>query len=395
MSSVGGGTSIPYSPRIAETSKMSRKAVELGIGISLGIALFTAGCRVLARFHRLQHFLVDDGFFFLATITLIAGTTIFYIDIPYLYLEVDIQAGLQAPPADYIDQHKLELKLHSAFISLFVTSIFCVKFSFLFFFRMLIRQQKKLMWWWWTVFVSHIIGTLYVFFCQFIACVHYEKRFLIKCVGENVVQFNLYRVAGILDIITDILLISIPVLVLLNLHLNLRRKFALAGVFCLSIFMILIAILRIALINDWYVDGTLAFFLTQLEGCVGLMVVSVSAFRALYVARQTASKQRAQDHEIRLLKDPFRAIDLGSKRISLPWTRIESSHPLDSSRASPFPHQQLPPSGPPSPIHKDPRTHIQQLTEYQDQSRIRSMKPDLPLYKLKGTRVTRDLPSSH
>jgi len=42
---------------------------------------------------------VDDGFFFLAIVTLIAGTFLVYLDIPYLFLVQGVQAGLIAAPA--------------------------------------------------------------------------------------------------------------------------------------------------------------------------------------------------------------------------------------------------------------------------------------------------------
>ena len=89
-------------------------------------------------------------------------------------------------------------------------------------------------------------------------------------------------------------MISVPVLLLWNVQISPRRKFALWGVLCLSIFTAITAIITIAGGNTSHgqVDSAWVIFWQQAEAAVALIVVSVSAFRALFVARK-ASKAKS------------------------------------------------------------------------------------------------------
>lgn len=66
------------------------------MGLLLGIAIVVAGGRVTVRYLQFNRVTIDDGFFFLAVLTLIAGTILLYLDLPYVYLVEDIAAD---PPA--------------------------------------------------------------------------------------------------------------------------------------------------------------------------------------------------------------------------------------------------------------------------------------------------------
>ena len=152
--------------------------LQVSIGVLLGIAAVVAGGRVFTRFYNPRSFAVDDGFFCLAIITLIAGTTVLYLDVPYLYLQENVEAGLRAPPADFVSQLIHDEKLQNAATTLLGTTIMSVKFSFLFFFRHLIQRQKKLLIWWWCIFAFLIPTAAIVIFSDFIACPYSDARIL-------------------------------------------------------------------------------------------------------------------------------------------------------------------------------------------------------------------------
>ena len=95
-----------------------------------------------------------------------------------------------------------------------------------------------------------------------------------------------------MDIITDTFIISIPITLLWSVRVPLRRKVTLCGILCLSIFMIIIAIVRASLGHNalGQIDAAWAIFWLQVESSVAVIVCSVSAFRALFVAHQQAGK---------------------------------------------------------------------------------------------------------
>lgn len=107
-------------------------------------------------------------------------------------------------------------------------------------------------------------------------------------------QTATFESSCILDVITDALLISIPVLLLWNARLLVRQKFALCGILCLSILMIVIAIIRVVWgkASNGQVDSSWANLWLQVEASVGVIVVSISAFRALFVAQKTSKYER-------------------------------------------------------------------------------------------------------
>ena len=127
-------------------------------------------------------------------------------------------------------------------------------------------------------------------------------------------QNGTLRANAILDIVSDALrrshllrfampyilkapVISIPVILLWNVRINLRRKLALWGILCLSIFTAITAVIKVAggNISHGQVDTAWAIFWVQAEAAVAIIVVSVTAFRALFVAHQ-ASKQQVPAH---------------------------------------------------------------------------------------------------
>lgn len=84
------------------------------------------------------------------------------------------------------------------------------------------------------------------------------------------------------------LVVSIPIIVLKNSFLTRSTKFGLAIFLCLSIFMAICAIIRIAGFHYKGVeDDTWEFFWQQLEGAVAVMMASITAFRTLFVKQTT------------------------------------------------------------------------------------------------------------
>lgn len=92
--------------------------------------------------------------------------------------------------------------------------------------------------------------------------------------------------------------ISIPVILLWNVKINLRRKLALWGILCLSIFTAITAVIKVAggNISHDQVDSAWAIFWLQAEAAVAIIVVSITAFRALFVAHRTSKQQSPAHH---------------------------------------------------------------------------------------------------
>lgn len=280
--------------------KISQEAFQVSAGFLLGIAVMVAGGRISARFYKSHGVTVDDGFFFLAITTFISGTTVLYLDLPYIYLQENVEARLRAAPADLVSQLIHSEKLQDTATTLLGTTIISVKFSFLFFFRDLLRQQKRMLAWWWCIFVFLIPTAPILMFSNLISCSYFDERILVECVTPVALarQNGTLRATATVDIVSDALLISIPVILLWNVKINLRRKLALWGILCLSIFTAITAVIKVAggNISHDQVDSAWAIFWLQAEAAVAIIVVSITAFRALFVAHRTSKQQSPAHH---------------------------------------------------------------------------------------------------
>ena len=148
------------------------------------MALFVGFGRIYIRFRKQQQVQIDDGLHLFAIVTLIAGTALTYVDIPYIYLQESVESGSRAPPPNLIQQLLKSVKIQDAGVVLLCTTLLMVKMSFLFFFRNLLRRLKKMMIWWWCVVVFTIPSTIVLICSDFIACSYFDERIL----GEFLVE---------------------------------------------------------------------------------------------------------------------------------------------------------------------------------------------------------------
>jgi len=92
-----------------------------------------------------------------------------------------------------------------------------------------------------------------------------------------------------LDIFTDLLIISLPIILLSKVSISLKRKLILGMALCLSIFMIIICIIRVTTckLSNGIIDSTWLGLWQCIEINTAIILVSLTTFRSLY--RQGAS----------------------------------------------------------------------------------------------------------
>lgn len=92
-----------------------------------------------------------------------------------------------------------------------------------------------------------------------------------------------------LDIFTDLLIISLPIMLLSKVSISFRRKIILGMALCLSILMIVICIIRVTTckLPNGIIDSTWLGLWHCIETNTAILMVSLTTFRSLY--RQGAS----------------------------------------------------------------------------------------------------------
>ena len=104
---------------------------------------------MIVRARRMQKLHIDDYFLILAILTLICSFGLMMAGLSNLYLFDDVLAGKALPPTDLI-QIASNAALYFCLEKTFTwTTIYVVKFSFLFVFRSLVRRIKapEILWW--------------------------------------------------------------------------------------------------------------------------------------------------------------------------------------------------------------------------------------------------------
>ncbi len=106
-----------------------------------------------------------------------------------------------------------------------------------------------------------------------------------------------------LDIFTDLLIISLPIILLSKVNITFKRKVILGMALCLSIFMIVICIIRVTTckLPNGIIDSTWLGLWQCIETNTAILLVSLTAFRSLY--RQGASPGYATP--LRITKPSF------------------------------------------------------------------------------------------
>ncbi|KAL8690478.1 MAG: hypothetical protein Q9218_004087, partial [Villophora microphyllina] len=233
------------------TQRAQVRIAELGfkaaIGTFLGIAIALAIGRTYIRIILTHRITIDDGFFFLALTTLIAGTTTLYIDIPYLFIQQNVNPSTTVITPAFIQLLLRSLKIQSATDVLLSVTLFSVKFSFLFFFHGLLRRVRWLTVWWWCVLGMMVPLSVVFVCCIFIVCPYYDER---------------------------VLIITIPVALLWRVRISLHRKLVLGGILSLSIFTMIVSIVRIAGADlpNGMIDSAWVNFWLQIEAAVAVII---------------------------------------------------------------------------------------------------------------------------
>ncbi|KAL9133428.1 MAG: hypothetical protein Q9175_005391 [Cornicularia normoerica] len=278
-------------PRIQENAFMG------AIFFLLALAIIVAVVRIMLRIHQSQRFDVDDGFLALAVVTLCASAGVLHAAKNLIYVQVRLSLGLitAKTPAllnELLYYHKLE---EAASVLLWI-SIFAVKFAFLFFFRSLIQRVRPLEVWWFVVVGVMVLAACTCIPLGFMVCPDFSSSFLKTCPASVIVQREtVYLDTTVcIDVLTDLLIISIPTALLWRVKIDLRRKIAIGAVLSLSISMIAIAIIRVALAplpND-VTDSVWIFFWQFVEAAAAIFMVSLTAIRSVFGHKKAERSSR-------------------------------------------------------------------------------------------------------
>lgn len=125
---------------------------------------------------------MDDYFFFIAALALIPGAGLFFSYIgPEYELEL-IAKGKALPPPNFIQRVENGATYATVAELLCWTTIFSIKFSFLFYFRALVNRLYKMEVLWWFTFAGLVPTAAISIAGVFIVCPHTGPSIISKLV---------------------------------------------------------------------------------------------------------------------------------------------------------------------------------------------------------------------
>jgi hypothetical protein len=239
------------------------------------------------RWRRFSKFYEDDIFIYFALAETITMAILYHYAIPPMYLVDRVGAGLESPGPDFTTQGAVFLKLQFALIIMFWSALWTVKFSFLLLLRRILFGTQGLMIYWWIVTVIVIMAYVGCIITQLTSCEPISSYFVIGgCqTDRDVFVSNLsLHYATAVDIISDVLIMALPIPMFWKLKVNLKQKIVLFSIFSLGVIVIIFAIVRVIETNPLagHVDPVWLAVWSMVESSVAVVVACLPALRFLF-----------------------------------------------------------------------------------------------------------------
>ncbi|KAF2235505.1 hypothetical protein EV356DRAFT_566389, partial [Viridothelium virens] len=208
--------------------------------------------RLAIRLKAFRRLYSDDGLVVLAWISSLGACVLWQMVVDDLYNQYKLSTGQLALTPDVIKGEKNLLRGTLAYLIFFHTCIYSIKGSFLLFFRRLdSKAQGFRKRWWWFVAIITLAG--YLSSCGTIQwkCLLSSLDYIFtQCSKEAAIKYehSTFSYQCAIDVITDTLIISIPIIMLWNVKVALRKKVALIALFSLTVIVIGISITRVSVV---------------------------------------------------------------------------------------------------------------------------------------------------
>ncbi|KAL8902465.1 MAG: hypothetical protein Q9207_004686 [Kuettlingeria erythrocarpa] len=211
-------------------------------------------------------------------------------------------------------------------------AMMAVKFSFLALFKRLIDRMHSLNVYWWVVVAFNLAVTGYGAAVYIIPCPEFRSRKVVNCLAgdrkHRAVQYAISQL--VLDVVGDLLILYIPLQLIWQVKLRLTQKFVLACSLCLTVIVIIFTVTRASGL-EWRgkLDVLWEVYFQVVAAEVGLILVSTTAFRALFVSRAN-QKQNSPQNSPSIFTKTYQTL----KRILDPrrWTSSHSKKDSDGHR---------------------------------------------------------------
>ncbi|KAF5237883.1 hypothetical protein FANTH_10597 [Fusarium anthophilum] len=269
----------------------SRGAVAIAVMATLSsISLIVVSLRVYARAIMLRNFGVDDACAILACLLTIADATIIATNVRNgLGSHISTLSGQQI--SNFLRMFYFSTVVYNLALAV-IKTIFLLQY-----YRAIpVRQYKK------TYIASVVLVTcwsLSQIFLNTFMCTPIASFWDVTIKGTCILNKSSFYVGAAGNILTDILIMVLPIPVLRSLKLGRRQKWILMSVFCLGIFTCLISLVRIKFLNigtdiTWHNVESASWSVSEL--CCGIICACVPTLRPLLSGHDRGSSHNQSSY---------------------------------------------------------------------------------------------------
>lgn len=271
-------------------------------GALLGLSILTAAVRTVIRVRLYRRLHPDDFMLLFACVTLIAANVVVYLMLSDLYWSEELLLNpgptilaMARTPEEISGRIQSTRKTMLSFMALSWTAIYAIKLCFLLFFHQMIDWLKRLGLIWKITLGITVLSYCICLSSLFMTCTHYDIE-VVECAGAAgfVKTFTFAALTNSVDVMTDLLIIMVPVLLLWKAKIEVRQKTLLGCFLCLSICMIIVALVRISGLRTHkvFMDIQWLVFWNEVEASVATIMVSVTAFRQLLGIKALKAREK-------------------------------------------------------------------------------------------------------
>ncbi|RAH47122.1 uncharacterized protein BO95DRAFT_493806 [Aspergillus brunneoviolaceus CBS 621.78] len=168
-----------------------------------------------------------------------------------MYYIFALEDGMVQPTMEVMARLSRLARAECAILILFYTCLWSNKASFLIFFRRIAGTDRSWSIWFWCV-VGLVAGTYLVCLgdIQYNCLVNSQVHILEHCAQKAAGQFEFRALITnlVLDVITDVCIISLPIALLWNVRIPFRHKMILIAILSVAVFIFIVAVVRVAVV---------------------------------------------------------------------------------------------------------------------------------------------------
>ncbi|KNG90106.1 hypothetical protein ANOM_002096 [Aspergillus nomiae NRRL 13137] len=270
--------------------RIDKQPLLISTGVFFALAIVGVIVRCVLRFRvQKQKFQLDDGVLLLATAFLVASTVAMYDKTVYImYLVEAIALGRMEVPANMIELSDEDHKWTMTTLMLIWCAICAVKFFFLVFFRKLIDRLRVWQIYWWFACLFNLGLWVFGVVAFWATCPHLGAAAMECNTPKYLGRLTAYTASKVaVDIVSDILILAIPVAVIWKVRVDWTQKLALAGSLCIDVVQVGLSIARAAgLEHDGRADGIFEMYTLFISAALGVFLAAATAFRPFIMAKK-------------------------------------------------------------------------------------------------------------